>query len=161
MPIVRKLTIDEVKALENPNKGQRKQIEAEYDSILNEYAIGDYGIAELGQEEKRLTIRNRLKAAAERRDLTLEFRRTKGPQLRFRVLEASTKASSSSEGTVTAVAVPAPVASVDMVEAATTAAKPGRKPRNAPQPVPAPVVAPVAQDAPAPKRPGRPKKNPA
>jgi hypothetical protein len=79
MPTVRKLSSEEVQAWENRGKGTRKLIEEEYNSILSDYSIGEYGIAELGPEESRL------KAAATRRGLVLVFRRTKGPQLRFHV----------------------------------------------------------------------------
>lgn len=40
---------------------------------------------QLNEEDNRLTVRNRLQAAAGRRGLALTFRRTTGPLLRFRV----------------------------------------------------------------------------
>ncbi len=86
MPNVRKLSVDEVRAFENRGKGQRKIIEEEYDTFLGEYSPGDYGEAELISIEKRLTVRNRFKAAANRRGVNLEFQRTKGNTLRFRIL---------------------------------------------------------------------------
>lgn len=86
MPKVRKLSVEEVQTIERKNKGQRKMIEEQYDFFLEGYDIGDYGEAELEEDEKRITVRNRLKAAAERRDVALEFRRTKGDTLRFRVV---------------------------------------------------------------------------
>lgn len=89
MPSVRKLLPDEVRKIENHGKGQRKLVEEEYDAILSDYNIGDYGEAELLPEENRLTVRNRLKAAAGRRDLGLEFKRTKEDMLRFRVISSA------------------------------------------------------------------------
>jgi hypothetical protein len=89
MPIVRKLPPEEVKMIENRGKGQRKITEEQYDEFLRDYAPGDYGEADLSPEENRLTVRNRLKAAATRRGLGLEFRRTKGLMLRFRVLDSA------------------------------------------------------------------------
>lgn len=86
MPKVRKLSVEEVQTIERKNKGQRKMVEEQYDSFLEGYDIGDYGEAELEEDEKRITVRNRLKAAAVRRDVELEFRRTKGDTLRFRVV---------------------------------------------------------------------------
>lgn len=86
MPTVRKLSMDEVRTIEKKTKGQRKVVEEQYDSFLNGYSIGDYGEAELESDEKRITVRNRLKAAATRHDMNLEFRRTKGNTLRFRIL---------------------------------------------------------------------------
>jgi hypothetical protein len=85
MPSVRKLAPEEVRAIENRGKGQRKLIEEQYDELLRDYAPGDYGEADLDPDENRLTVRNRLKAAAARRGMSLEFRRTRGPLLRFYV----------------------------------------------------------------------------
>lgn len=89
MPNVRKLSQDEVRALENRGKGQRKLIEEEYDRFLSEYGEGDYGEADLSTNENRLTVRNRLKAAAQRRGLSLDFKRTTGTLLRFKVIPAN------------------------------------------------------------------------
>jgi hypothetical protein len=87
MPQVRKLTADEVQALQNKGKGQRKLIEEQYDAILREYEVGEYGEATLDEEDNRLTVRNRLKAAAGRRNIGVEFRRTTGDLLRFQIVE--------------------------------------------------------------------------
>ena len=85
MPSVRKLTQEEVRTIENKGKGLRKLIEEEYDMFLREYEVGDYGEAELTSDEKRLTVRNRLKAAAKRRDVSIDFKRTQGNILRFKI----------------------------------------------------------------------------
>src|SRR5215217_7883312 len=85
MPTVRKLSQEEVRSIENRGKGLRKLIEEEYDSFLSDYSLGDYGEAELSDGEKRLTVRNRLKAAARRRELSVDFKRTQGSLLRFRI----------------------------------------------------------------------------
>lgn len=53
-------------------------------SLLADYSPGDYGEAELNEGEKRLTVRNRFKAAA-RRGLGLTFQPTRGNVMRFRV----------------------------------------------------------------------------
>lgn len=92
MPKVRKLSLDEVRTIENKGKGQRKLVEEQYDAIISDYAIGDYGEAELDPGENRLTVRNRIKAAAGRRKLAIEFKRTRGDVIRFKVLEAIEKA---------------------------------------------------------------------
>jgi hypothetical protein len=90
VPNVRKLTPEEVQALENKGKGQRKLVEEQYDAILGEYSPEDYGEAVLEPDENRLTIRNRLRAAAKRRGLSIDFRRTKGDLLRFQVVVGET-----------------------------------------------------------------------
>src|SRR5262249_41052147 len=89
MPTMRKLTPDEVQTIENKGRGLRKLAEEQYDGFLAEYDVGDYGEAELGADEKRLTVRNRFKAAANRRGLTLHFIRTIGNVIRFRVLSGN------------------------------------------------------------------------
>jgi len=87
MPQVRKLSADEVQSLQNKGKGPRKLLEEEYTAILSDYAVGDYGEARLEPGENRLTIRNRIKAAAKRRNLGVQFHRTNGEQIRFQIVE--------------------------------------------------------------------------
>jgi hypothetical protein len=86
MPHVRKLAPEEVQAIENKGKGQRKLTEEQYDAFLSEYAVGDYGEAELDADEKRLTVRNRLRAAALRREVGIAFKRIHGDTIRFQIV---------------------------------------------------------------------------
>jgi hypothetical protein len=108
MPDFRKLAPEEVQSIENKGKGVRKLIEEQYDAILAEYSVGDYGEAILDPDENRLTVRNRMKAAARRRSLGIDFRRTKDDILRFQIIPAEQ-------------AAPAPAAPK----------KPGRRKKNA------------------------------
>ena len=87
MPHVRKLAPEEVQAFQDKGKGQRKLVEEQYDALLSDYEIGEYGEALLEPEENRLTVRNRLAAAAKRRGLGIKFRRTSGDILRFQIVE--------------------------------------------------------------------------
>lgn len=144
MPQVRKLNPEEVKTLENKGKGQRRLTEELYDSILSEYEVGDYGEAMLDEGENRLTIRNRLKAAAGRRNVGVEFRRTNGDLVRFRIIEHS-----SNRGNGTAPSMEAP-AVVSFEPPAPTKRRGGRPKKTVEQPEPAPAK----------RRGGRPKKNP-
>src|SRR5262249_25946705 len=89
MPNFRKLAPEEVQQIQNKGKGQRKLVEEQYDAILSDYDVGDYGEATLEPEENRLTVRNRLKAAAGRRDVEIMFRRTTGDLLRFQIVAAN------------------------------------------------------------------------
>jgi len=89
MPTVRKLTPGEVQTIESQGKGLRQLVEEQYDRFLAEYAVGDYGEAALDGEEKRLTVRNRFKAAAGRRGLALYFIRTGGDSIRFKVVPST------------------------------------------------------------------------
>ncbi|MEO7910383.1 MAG: hypothetical protein ABIV47_12110 [Roseiflexaceae bacterium] len=87
MPQVRKLDPEEVKAYQDKGKGTRKITEELYDSILADYGVGEYGEATLDEGENRLTVRNRMKAAATRRGIGVEFRRTSGNLIRFQIIE--------------------------------------------------------------------------
>jgi hypothetical protein len=92
MPNFRKLAPEEVQAIENKGKGTRKLIEEQYNAILAEYSLGEYGEAVLEPDENRLTVRNRMRAAARRRGLGIDFRRTKDDILRFQVVAADESA---------------------------------------------------------------------
>lgn len=87
MPQVRKLTPAETETLEYKPSGQRKLVEKQYDALLSDFAAGEYGEAALEPDENRLTVRNRLRAAAGRRGLGIEFRRTSGDFIRFQVVD--------------------------------------------------------------------------
>jgi hypothetical protein len=85
VPQVRKLAQDEVEAIVNKGKGLRKRTEEQYDRALADFTVGDYGEIIPDPEENRLTARNRLKAAAGRRNVALKFLRTTGEAMRFYV----------------------------------------------------------------------------
>lgn len=105
MPTVRKLAPEEVQTIEDKGKGVRKIAEEQYDQLLANYEVGDYGEAMLDADEKRLTVRNRFKAAGDRRGVGLHFLRTRGDAIRFKVV------SGDRNGAVEAESAPAPVAS--------------------------------------------------
>ena len=96
MPMVRKLAQEEVQTIENKGKGQRKLTEELYDHYLAEYGVGDWGEAILNTGENRLTVRNRFKAAAKRRGVGLEFRRTSEQLLRFKIVAENGHATAAS-----------------------------------------------------------------
>jgi hypothetical protein len=126
MPNFRKLEPEEVKAYQNKGKGTRKLTEELYDSILTDYEVGDYGEATLEEGDNRLTVRNRLKAAATRRGIGIEFRRTNGDILRFKIVEHS-----NGNGTVAAVAPVEPPAVVSSEPPAPAKRKGGRPKKSA------------------------------
>jgi hypothetical protein len=86
MPTLRKLQEDELQAFEHKGIGIRAVIAMQYDGYLADFEPNDYGEVLLEQNENRLTVRNRLKAAAERRGWTLGFIRTSDPIIRFKVI---------------------------------------------------------------------------
>jgi len=89
MPQVRKLAPEEVQTIENKGKGLRKLTEEQYDAILADFEVGEYGEGTLEEGENRLTVRNRFKAAATRRGVAINFRRTSGDLIRFQIIEHS------------------------------------------------------------------------
>ena len=89
MPQVRKLDPEEVKAYQDKGKGLRKLTEEQYDAILADFEVGEYGEGTLEPVENRLTVRNRFKAAAARRGVGINFRRTSGDLIRFQIIEQS------------------------------------------------------------------------
>ena len=89
MPQVRKLAPEEVQTIQDKGKGTRKLVEEQYDAILGDYAVGEYGEATLEPDENRLTVRNRMKAAAGRRSIGINFRRTTGDFIRFQIVDLS------------------------------------------------------------------------
>ncbi len=97
MPVVRKLTDDEVASVEGRALGERARTARQYDTFLSEFELGDYGQVELAEDDKRLTVRNRLLAAAERRGAGLMFRRTIGPRLIFRLVDPAEQTSADTE----------------------------------------------------------------
>jgi hypothetical protein len=128
MPQLRKLTPAEVQTLEYKPTGQRKLIEEQYDAILSDYAVGEYGEAALDPDENRLTVRNRLRAAAVRRGLGIDFRRTNGDLIRFQIVD-------NADGTGAPAAVPEVivtevVAAVVASDLPPKAAKPRGRPKK-------------------------------
>lgn len=87
MPNLRKLENDEVATLER-RRSSRLQVAASYDALLAPFAAGDYVEVTLEEAEKRLTVRNRLRRAAQRRGCTLRMLRTPrdGGYLRFQLV---------------------------------------------------------------------------
>jgi hypothetical protein len=85
MPILRKLDPQEVQTLEDKGKGVRKITEERYDRAIADFEVGDYGELTPDDGENRLTSRNRLKAAASRRGLSVTFLRNRGEAMRFKV----------------------------------------------------------------------------
>jgi hypothetical protein len=90
MPAIRKLTAEEVQAIRQGKKvrepSQRQQVASEYDAFLADMAPGDFAEVDLAEDENRLTVANRLKAAAKRRDLAIRLIRTSGNQMRFQLV---------------------------------------------------------------------------
>ena len=88
MPNVRKLSVEEIEDHKNGKLSRRQKTAFECDNMLKSFELGDWGEVILSDEDNRLTVRNRLQAAAERRHYTLYFHRTDPMMLRFEVKSA-------------------------------------------------------------------------
>jgi hypothetical protein len=85
MPSFRRLSAAEIAALEQDSLGARAKVAQIYDTYLVDFAVGDYGRAELAAGERRSVVRERLHAAAGRRGLALRFRPGPSKALIFHV----------------------------------------------------------------------------
>jgi len=106
--------------------------------------VGDYGEATLDEGENRLTVRNRLKAAAGRRNFGVEFRRTSGDLIRFRIVEHG---SGNGDGIAMSMEIPA----VGSSEPPAPIKRKGGRPKK---------IVEQSEPVPAKRKGGRPKKNP-
>src|SRR5262249_18044186 len=64
---------------------QRKKIAAEYDCMLAGFMAGNIVEVELDPDDDRRTVRNRFRAAAQRRDLIITFLPNREGLLRFKL----------------------------------------------------------------------------
>ncbi|MGB0387996.1 MAG: hypothetical protein ACPGWR_24540 [Ardenticatenaceae bacterium] len=88
MPTFRKLTAEELESFRAPVTGERARIRAEYRGYLEDITGGEGGELKLHESEKKVTIKNRLKRAAEEIDIKIEFKRSSADSVRFRVVGA-------------------------------------------------------------------------
>ncbi|HHM24052.1 MAG TPA: hypothetical protein ENJ23_03335 [Bacteroidetes bacterium] len=63
----------------------REQIRQQYREYLKQLKPGDWAAIELEEGERKLTVRNRLKRAAQDLGIELEFRRSRGPVIYVQV----------------------------------------------------------------------------
>jgi hypothetical protein len=113
MPVVVKLSPEEVRTERNRGKSQRKIVSEQYDAMLEGFSASDWGEVQLDVEEKRATVRNRLKAAAERRGFGIRFKRGQGNQMRFEIVNKdAVEVSSDDSSPVEAEVAEEPVSSV-------------------------------------------------
>ncbi len=89
MPKFRKLSDEEVEAMKRKKSGQneRERTRQQYVSYLKNFNPGDWVSVELEAEEKRQTIKNRLKNAAKELGYNLNFVRSRNG-LKFEIQKA-------------------------------------------------------------------------
>jgi hypothetical protein len=88
MPALRKMEMAEIeKMAPKASNGERAAIARQYDELLADYAVGDFCEVTLEEGENRATVKSRFVSAATRKGWDLEFKRTKGDALRFKIVE--------------------------------------------------------------------------
>ncbi|MGH2545067.1 MAG: hypothetical protein ACRDIB_19925 [Ardenticatenaceae bacterium] len=80
----RKLSVEELVRTRSPISGERARIRREYKGYLEDLQVGEGGELTL-TDEKKSTVKNRLKRAAEDLGMEIEFRRSAGGIVRFAV----------------------------------------------------------------------------
>lgn len=86
MPSLRIWTAEEVAAATAPKKSNgvsRKAIEQEYDQLIADLGVGAWATVTPDDGEAKPNVRNRIKAAASRRGLSVVFQRTKDTSVVF------------------------------------------------------------------------------
>lgn len=84
MPSVRKLSVEEVKSVEEKGLSQRAKTAAEYDAFVADLVTGDY-IEVTPDGESKPTIRHQFNAAAQRAGVEIKWLRGKSSTLKFKV----------------------------------------------------------------------------
>lgn len=92
MPKHRKITVEEMKALTPTVTGERARIREEYRGYLSDLEVGEGGELELGSDEKKVTVKNRLKRAADDLNMSLEFRRSGYDLVRYCIVDPQSAA---------------------------------------------------------------------
>lgn len=96
MPTVRKLNQEEVQDIQSGKVSPRQETARIYDALLADFSVGEWGEVALDEGDSKLTIRNRLQAAAGRRGFVLNFKRTPAPIIRFQVALSGSEEDASS-----------------------------------------------------------------
>ena len=86
MPTLKKWSPEEIEAATAKKNGSginRKAIETAYDQLIADLGVGDWATVTPDDGETKPTVRNRLRAAASRRQLATVFQRTKDTSVVF------------------------------------------------------------------------------
>jgi hypothetical protein len=81
----RKLSTEEVSSMRTPPTGQRKRIREEYQNYLDDLQVDEGGELIL-DDERKSTVKNRLKRAAEDLNMEIKFKRSASDVVRFIVM---------------------------------------------------------------------------
>lgn len=83
MPTFRILSAEELESFQPPVTGERARIRAEYREYIQTINPGEGGELQLSADEKKVTIKNRLKRAAAEMNMMIEFKRSSSETVRF------------------------------------------------------------------------------
>lgn len=85
MPNFRKLTAEDLNTTHSTISGERARVRDEYRSYLRGLKPGEGGELQLADNEKKITVKNRIKRAAAELTLDIEFKRSGDDLVRFRI----------------------------------------------------------------------------
>ena len=101
MPTFHKLTPEEVARLTKGGDSERAQVAREYDDYLAQYDLGEWAKVDVNEDESKLTVKNRMKAAAKRRGIDLHFRRSPANQILAQLVASDGQATDEEQGDTT------------------------------------------------------------
>jgi hypothetical protein len=87
MPKFKKLNAEELAKARPAEDGERARIREEYKTYIKGLRVDEGGELTLEEDEKKITIKNRIKRAAEDLDVMITFKRSGDNTVRFQVKE--------------------------------------------------------------------------
>ena len=85
MPKFKKLSAEELASFRAPVSGERAKNREEYCGYLKGLRAGEGGELRLVEGEKKTTVKNRIKRAAEDMGINIQFKRSDSESVRFAV----------------------------------------------------------------------------
>lgn len=85
MPNFKKLSAEDLSTTHSTISGERARVRDEYCGYLRGLKPGEGGELQLADNEKKITVKNRIKRAATELSLDIEFKRSGEDLVRFRL----------------------------------------------------------------------------
>jgi hypothetical protein len=87
MPKFKKLSAEELATFRAPVSGERARVREEYKSYLKGLKPGEGGELRLVEDEKKTSVKNRIKRAADDMGVEIQFKRSDQDSVRFAIVE--------------------------------------------------------------------------
>lgn len=87
MPKFKKLSADELSTFRSPVSGERARVREEYRTFLKGLKPGEGGELRLVEDEKKTSVKNRIKRAAQDMGVDIQFKRSDKDSVRFALSE--------------------------------------------------------------------------